>query len=122
VDLASYVKGKTGTFYLSIESQPLQQEVSGLDGLRVFFISRGVKRKIGKESLGAGCDTLMDISNLYAQNLSRGFKLAATQQRYVSVLAGTYYFIWPIKEVLNVGTVTLEDSRYPDLECSAKAG
>jgi hypothetical protein len=60
----------------------------------------------------------MEITSYFNKTASRlGFSLYSADQRYLSVVGGTFVAVQFEKEALSVATLTLTDSRYPHLLC-----
>jgi hypothetical protein len=62
----------------------------------------------------------MEITSYYRKkNLGKGhgFDLYTADQRYVSVMGGTFVAVAFDKEALSVASLTFQDSRFPDLMC-----
>jgi hypothetical protein len=118
VDLNEFVTPLRGAFFMKV----VAKEESGADvpELRVFFVSHAKKRILDGEEYGAGCDKYMEITSFYNKKNSKnapGFELYTADQRYLSAVGGTFVVYGFDKEALSVGSVTLTDSRYPDLFC-----
>lgn len=116
IDLSEYVTPLRGAFHLKI----LAHKEDGTEpaGLRVFFISRAKPRILGGEEYGAGCGKFMEITSYFTKkNSGEGFELYTADQRYLSVLGGTFVTVAFQKEALYVGSVSFTDSRYPNLLC-----
>ncbi len=120
IDLKDYVTGSVGSFSVVLR---VNSEISGvneedLKTLKVFFLSNSKRRQISGENFGSGCDRYLEMSHFYESDLStEGVEVNATDQRYVSVLAGTFYFFLFKETMLFLGSVTFEDSRFKDLMC-----
>lgn len=116
VDLAEFVTPLRGGFQVKIMGT--SETGTELPEMHMVYVSKGKTRKIGSEEVGAGCNKYMDITNYYfKQNQKGGFELYTADQRYLSVLAGTFVLYAFEKEALYVGSLTFMDSRYPHLVC-----
>lgn len=116
IDLAEFVTPVRGGFATKLRAH--LEDGHDIPGLRVFFVSKGRSREVAGEEFGAGCDKFMEITSRYNQkNAGDGFELYTADQRYVSVLGGTFVMVSFVKEALQVGSVSFLDSRYPDLMC-----
>lgn len=121
VDLASHLSDRRGFFTLGFELAVAEENVD-LSALRVFYLSHARQRQLGDETLGAGCQIWMDITGYFhEQALRSGIWANTTDQRHVSLLAGTYIFTLVAGESLYLSTLTIQDSRYSQLQCSPKA-
>ena len=116
IDLKDYVKGTKGSFFVSFKWAKTTTPDQPLSSIKIFYLSQAKKRKIDDENFGAGCDRYMDVTS-FIQSLSPGLKVNATSQRYVSVLAGIYYFVGFEKEKIYLGALKIMDSRHPQIQC-----
>lgn len=117
VDLKDVVRGAKGSFFFDQKITKTSDPKSGPQRLKIYYLSNAKKRKVGDESFGAGCDRYMDVTDYVMGLQGKGVQVNATDQRYVSVLAGTYYYIGFEKERLFLAALQVEDSRYPNLLC-----
>ncbi|MCB9025096.1 MAG: hypothetical protein H6625_02155 [Bdellovibrionaceae bacterium] len=122
IDLANLVEGNVGSFYINIlfDWQDIMMEPSDVDQLKVYFLSRSIRRTIDGEEWGAGCGKLLDLTHFFKnQIMKKGLLLNAKDQRYLSTLGGTFYFILFKQGELFLATATFEDTRFKDLMCKA---
>ncbi len=117
IDLKDYVRVRKGSFFVDFSAVRTEKPTEPAEPLKVYFLSQAKKRKIGRETFGAGCDVYMDISDFIAHNKGHGIQVNATDDRYVSALSGIYYFVSFQPEKIYLGALSIEDSRYPDLSC-----
>ncbi|OFZ19008.1 MAG: hypothetical protein A2Z20_11550 [Bdellovibrionales bacterium RBG_16_40_8] len=119
IDLKDYVKGSKGSFYLKIGVSRSNQSDIALDKFHVFFLSEAKERKIQGEKFGAGCKKYMDISRFISNaNAAEGVLLNATDQRYLSVVGGIFYFVnFDSERKIYLGALRLSDSRYTNILC-----
>lgn len=116
VDLSEYVTPLRGTFSLKILAR--NEDGSEPAGLRVFFVSNAKTRTVGGDKYGAGCGKFMEITSyFYKQSRRSGFPLYTADQRYLSVVGGTFVAVDFERDALQVGSMTFLDSRYPELLC-----
>jgi hypothetical protein len=116
IDLSEIVTPLRGAFRMKLLTANARGEP--LSTSRVFFVSHSKVRILGGEEYGDGCDKFMEISSRYHKKWEdRGFEVYTADQRYLSVLGGTFIFVDYSKDALSVGSVTFSDSRYPDLLC-----
>jgi hypothetical protein len=116
IDMAEFVAPLKGAFFVKI--LPRDDEDKSVSGIRVFFVSHAKTRNIGPEQYGSGCDKFMEITSFFHKHMGKhGFEVYSTEQRYLSVLGGTFVLVAFGKEALHVGSVTFGDSRYPELTC-----
>ena len=115
IDMADFVTPLRGLFRLNIKARDGHGEaVAG----KVYYVSHAKERVIDGDAFGAGCGKYMDITSFYNAKMSRGgFELYTAEQRYLSVLAGTFVIIAFTKDTLQVASLTFADSRYPALTC-----
>lgn len=89
---------------------------------RVWYLSNAKKRQVGKDSVGAGCHTYMDISSVVEQSKkSEGLLFAIGDDRHVSALAGTFLFSVKNGSRVDVSHVTIYDSSKRALLCQNEA-
>lgn len=85
---------------------------------RVWYLSNARRRKVGNDSVGAGCRTYMDISSAVEKsNKTEGLLFAIGDDRHVSALAGTYLFSVKNGSRIEVSRVTIYDSAKRALLC-----
>lgn len=121
LDLKNYVVGSKGSFFLKFKAKRSSEENKEAAALRVYFLSQAKKRKIGSESYGADCNKYMDITDyVHKLNSEQGIQLNATDQRYLSVIGGTFYFVdFHPERKIYLSAVSVRDSRYPELMCDS---
>lgn len=116
IDLNDLVTPLRGAFRAKLIAE--REDGTALPASRVFFVSRAKERTIGGESYGSGCGKFMEITSQFHKKWAKkGMEVYTADQRYVSVLGGTFVFVDYAPEALFVGTVTFMDSRYPELMC-----
>lgn len=120
VDLKEYVLGEKGSFFMQLAARRSSEQGHEINNLLVYYLSEAKQRVISGEKFGAGCQKFMDVTSFFsAANKSGGLQLNATQQRYLSVIGGVFYFInFDPERKIYISAVRLIDSRYPDLLCS----
>ncbi len=116
VDLAELITPVRGAFFAKIESQ--LEDGKTPDNMRVFYVSRAKRRSLSGDTFGAGCNTWMEVTSFFNKAMHlEGFQLYTADQRYLSVLAGTFVVVSFAKEALSVASLTFTDSRYPQVMC-----
>ena len=116
IDLADYVIGEKGIFFVRIFAQGLDE--IQLENLKVYFVSNSKKMNIQEDIYGAGCGKLFDISSFYHKIISQqGHEVAAAKLRYLGQLVGTFFFFYAESDAFYVGSSTFVDSRYQDSHC-----
>lgn len=116
IDLADFVTPIRGAFQMKITAAGEKSDEPM--PVKTYFVSRAKTRRIGGETYGSGCDKYMEITNFFNRKMSQGgFQLYTADQRYVSVLGGTFVLVSFDKDALMVGSVTFQDSRFPELIC-----
>lgn len=116
VDLSDLVTPVRGAFTALIQSQ--QEDGHDPANVRVFYVSRAKRRTIAGETYGSGCNTWMEVTSQFNKAMGRdGFQLYTADQRYLSVIAGTFVVVSFAKEALSVASITFTDSRYPQVLC-----
>lgn len=116
VDLADLVTPVRGAFWAKIHAQHEDGRV--LDNWRVFYVSKAKQRTIAGDTYGSGCDKWMDVTSYFNKSMAgEGFQLYTADQRYLSVIAGTFVVVSFAKEALSVASMSFTDSRYPQVMC-----
>lgn len=114
IDLAQFITEKKGSFYVKFEFAPFDKAIDK----KVIFVSGSRKRKIGDKLFGSGCNQFFDISNRYFKEMAGdGLKVNTTQERYLSVLAGTFLFASKKENRNDVAQVTFTHSKQLPLLC-----
>ncbi len=115
VDLRDFVRDKQGSFYLNIEFGVAPPSDAPY---KIFYLSNASARKVAGETLGSGCNRYFDISSYYLKtSKNMGFLVNTTQQRDVSALIGSYFFVAKVERKRYMAAVTIKDSRYRQLQC-----
>lgn len=119
VNLKDYVIGKKGSFFMSLKATRSSDSKHELSHLNIYFLSETKQRQIGKETFGSGCRRYMDVTRLFSEkNNAGGLQLNATEQRYLSVIGGVFYFVnFDPERRIYIAAVRFTDTRYPDLLC-----
>lgn len=114
IDLAQFVIGKKGTFYVGFEFPDFETATAK----RIIFVSGTKKRKIGGQIFGAGCNQYFDVSDKFLKEMKgEGLKVNTTQERYLSVLGGTFLFAAKKDSEIRMAQVTFTNSQFPSLFC-----
>lgn len=119
IDLKDYVRGKKGSFFMKMAVKRSNQPDHKVEDFRVYFLSEAKERKIAGEKFGAGCRKYMEITDfIISSNRGEGIQLNATEQRYLSVIAGTFYFVEfnPMRKIY-LAAVRITDSRFSKYLC-----
>lgn len=115
IDLRDFILTNRGTFRVVFEFAP-DAEPEAVK--RVWYLSNAQKRKVGPDSVGAGCDTYMDISTFTKKQAEKdGMLFAIGSDRHVSALAGTYVFSVKRGGRVQVSRLTILDSSKRKLMC-----
>lgn len=119
IDLSDYVTRGRGNFLFRIHVKHNTEGESKLvSGLKVYFVSHSKKRKIGKSTFGAGCNKIIEITDYYHSTISQeGVLVNTTDQRYLSVLGGTFFFSYIDQAQLNFATLEVRDRRFDQYTC-----
>jgi hypothetical protein len=119
VDLVDLVTPVRGAFSMKI--QATREDGVTPDNMRIFFVSGAKNRIIGNDEFGAGCNKWMDITGYFNKTMAHdGFQLYTADQRYLSVIGGTFVIVGYSKEAIGVGSITFTDSRYPQVLCETE--
>jgi hypothetical protein len=117
VDLAQYLSGQQGSFYVGFELPPEFHEGTNF---KAIYISMARKRKLDDHVFGAGCNQYFDITPKFLEMMKReGIKANTTRQRHVTVLAGHYIFSVMKDNRIYITQVTITDSQHKNLLCEA---
>lgn len=121
IDFKDWVQRKRGYFDLYLTLPEPLREGEPYKNLKVFYVSSANQRELREQKFGAGCSKFMDVSKFYKESLgsSSGLRLNSTDQRYLSVLAGTFYFFTTEADNYYLGSISFTDSRFPKLMCEA---
>lgn len=92
-----------------------------MKNLKIYYLSSSQKRKIGDEYIGNGCNKLMDLTQYFHNEvLKKNLPLHTGQLRYLSTMAGKFYFVIEDRHQLRVSQITFKDSRHTDITCEGK--
>lgn len=116
IDLANYVSGEVGSFFVKFEWPAFEK---GMSEQRVGFYSRTKKRKIGDMTVGVGCRKFLDVSKAVErqQDQGAGFTLNTTRNYHTSVLGGHFVFSWLQDGNRRMTRVSFIDSKNLNLFC-----
>lgn len=116
VDLSRFITSKQGTFYVGFEFP----EFAEAQAKKVIFISNTKKRRIGNQVFGAGCNQILDITDRFMQEMKgEGLKVNTTQERYISVMGGTFLFAAQKGSDVFLAQVTFTHPQQAALFCGA---
>jgi hypothetical protein len=116
VELEDFVTPLKGAFDLKIFMENEHHEIQEIS--KVYFVSASKKRVLENETFGSGCGKYFDITSFFKNKmLEKGFDLYTANQRYVSVLRGTFVFVTYLPEALQLASLTFLDSRYKSWDC-----
>lgn len=117
IDLSRYITGQPGTFYVGFEYPAFEAATDK----KVVFVSRSRKRKIGDKVFGEGCNAILDITPRFLKEMQgEGLKVNTTQERYLSVLGGTFLFSAQNGSDVLLAQVTFVNPQFPHLFCEEK--
>jgi hypothetical protein len=117
VDMAQYLSGQQGSFYVGFELPPEFQEGKNF---KAIYISMARKRKLDARLFGAGCNQYFEITPKFLEMMkTEGIKANTTRQRHVTVLAGHYIFSVMKDHRIYITQVTITDSQNKKLLCEA---
>ncbi|HEY1079167.1 MAG TPA: hypothetical protein VGE46_03685 [Bdellovibrio sp.] len=116
VDLSRFITNKQGTFYVGFEFP----EFAEAQAKKVIFVSNTKKRRIGSQIFGAGCNQIFDITDRFMQEMKGdGLKVNTTQERYLSVMGGTFLFAAQKGSDVFLAQVTFTNPQQAALFCGA---
>lgn len=117
IDLSRYVTSQSGTFYIGFEYPAFETATAK----KVVFVSRTRKRKIGGQIFGAGCNQILDITERFLLEMKgEGIKVNTTQERYISVVGGTFLFSAQTATDVLLAQVTFVNPQFQHLFCEEK--
>lgn len=116
IDYSKFVNNKKrGFLFIKFETDLAKED---LKKLKVYFLSTSKKRKVGSETVGNGCNVLMDLTDYFQKEaLVKGLKVSTSQSRHLSVTAGKFYFIYPMSGFIKLAQVIFTDSTQNSLLC-----
>ena len=116
IDFADYVSPKEkGSFKIKMK---LGIPVSEAEEFFVFYWSNAKVRKISGDIYGSSCNRFYDITRFFKNRaFSRGLAATTLNLKYITSLAGTYFFVIKKEGALHIAHLTLKDSRYRILHC-----
>jgi hypothetical protein len=116
IDLADYISDASGSFYFRIEYPAFEKSTAQ----KVIFQSKARKRRLEEKVWGAGCNQILDITNLFLKTMSKdGLKVNSNRQRHISVLGGTFFLSAETEGGFSVAQVTIQDTKHQNLFCEA---
>lgn len=114
IDLSTLMADKNGSFYLGFS---LPSEYTDLD-YKVFFVSRGKKRKIDNEVIGSGCNVYFELTKEFNKKMKKeGILVNTTRYRHISLLAGNFIFVAQKEKKTLLTQVQFTDSTNKALLC-----
>ncbi|MEK2646511.1 hypothetical protein [Bdellovibrio sp. BCCA] len=114
IDLSRFITGQRGSFYVGFEFPAFEKATAK----KVLFVSGTRKRRIEQKIFGAGCNQFFDITDRFMKEMKgEGLKVNTTQERYLSVLGGTFLFSAQQGSDIHVAQVTFKNSQYTPLFC-----
>ena len=115
VDLAEYLSGQQGSFYVGFE---FPDEFKDGKNLKVIYVSQARKRKIDGRVFGGGCNQYFDITQKFLEMMkTEGIKANTTRERHTTLLAGHYIFSVIKDNQIFISQVTITDSQNKNLLC-----
>lgn len=118
IDLRDFIQEDRGAFRIVFEFAP---ELDPKAVKRVWYLSNARKRRLGADTVGAGCASYMDISSVVNRSLNDdGLLVAIGDGRHVSALAGTFFFSTKNGTRTEVSRVTVYDSSKRALHCQGQ--
>lgn len=117
IDLARFITNRRGTFYVGFDFP----EFSEASGKKVVFVSKARKRRIGSEVFGAGCNQFFDITDEFFKKMkAEGLKVNTTNDRYLSVLGGSFLFSAEKGSDVHLAQVRFINSQQPQFFCEER--
>lgn len=117
IDLSRFITDRRGTFYVGFEFPEFAEATSQ----KVLFMSKARKRRIGSEVFGAGCNQYFDITTEFFKKMkAEGLKVNTTQDRYLSVLGGSFLFAAEKGSDVHLAQVRFTNSQQPQFFCEER--
>lgn len=121
LDLRDFISEERGAFRAVFEFGSEVLDADPKAPWRVWYLANGKRRKVGPDWVGAGCNKYMDITSAVRNaNQRDGLLLAVAGDRYLSTLAGTFFFTLKNGARVEVSRVTIFDSSKRNLQCNSK--
>jgi hypothetical protein len=118
IDMGEHVTGERGGFWMRLD---IQNPQVSMIGPRLFYLSGARRRTVRGDDVGMGCGKWAELSGWFGRKgRKQGLDVYAPDQRYVSVLAGTWLVAAVTAGELHLGTVTFTDKRFPHLLCESR--
>lgn len=114
IDLAKYMTGQKGTFFVSIYSDTDQE----VEKEALFFVSRYDQVLSFGATIGSGCHKLLVFNEEFKKKIRhQGFEVNSTDGRHLSLLGGSFVLLQQVEGQNKMSQLTLVDSRYQDRKC-----
>ncbi len=114
IDLSRYITNQRGSFYVGFEFPAFAEAKNK----KVLFVSGTRKRKIEGKIFGAGCNQFFDITDHFFKEMKgEGIKVNTTQERYLSVIGGTFLFSAQKDNDVLIAQVTFKNPQFSALFC-----
>lgn len=114
IDLGKYVTNTKGSFFVGFDFPSF----ATASKKKVIFVSNTRKRRLEDKIVGAGCNQILDISTRFIKAMeAEGLKVNTTQERYLSVLGGTFLFSAQEDNDIHLAQVTFKNSAHAPLFC-----
>ena len=121
IDLAESVLGEKGSFFVRFILRDPQYPEDELDNLKAYYLSEVKEKKIGDQTYGSGCGSLVDITDSVVKSAKgSGIRVNAKDDRYFHTLAGTYVFVSYAYEKIRIAALRLKDTSITGFECPGK--
>lgn len=103
---------------ISLTAKELDDKIIKSKFLKVYFISNQKQRQIDFKSYGLGCEKFVDVTDYFNKIISKkGVILPFKDQKYISIIGGTFIFAYAKAENLYLGSLGIYDSRVRHLQC-----
>lgn len=110
LDLKDYLTGVIGTFYVRFLFTAAEGEKEALEP-EIYYWSRAKKRRIEDEVFGSGCNKIIELSTKkIAKEDKLGIKINTKDDRYLSVIAGHYFFVKRTPKDTQVSQIEITNS------------
>lgn len=117
IDLAKWVSGKTGSYYVNFDVEGFGDK----DVPHIFFLSKAKKRKVDNRIIGSGCRSYFNVTkHILARRHDKGVVVNTTRNFDSTTLGGHFLISWQREGVYYVTQAKFTDSAHPQLYCNSQ--
>lgn len=119
LDFKEYLTGVIGTFYVRFVSGTGAEEKDPGE-MEIYYWSQAKKRKVENDVYGSGCNKIIQLSQKKINDEDKlGLKVNTKDDRYLSVLAGHYFFVKRTGKEILVSQIQMTNSDLSMHMCDA---